>query len=48
MHTEALLTYIRYRGKEEMATARGDVGEAQKWGGLADKASERAKLILLS
>ena len=44
MHTEALLTYIRYRGKEEMATAKGDVGEAQKWGGLADKASERAKI----
>lgn len=44
MHTESLLTYIRYRVKEEMATARGDVAEAQKWGQLADKASERAKL----
>ena len=44
MHTEALLTYIRYRVKEELATARGDVGEAQKWGNLADKASERAKI----
>lgn len=44
MHTEALLTYIRYRVKEEMSTAKGDVGEAQKWGGLADKASERAKI----
>lgn len=44
MHTEALLTYIRYRVKEEISTARGDVGEAQKWGALADKASERAKI----
>lgn len=44
MHTEALLTYIRYRVKEELATARGDVAEAQKWGQLADKASERAKI----
>ena len=44
MHTEALFTYIRYRVKEELATAKGDVGEAQKWGTLADKASERAKI----
>jgi len=44
MHTEALLTYIRYRVKEEMSTAKGDVSEAQKWGQLADKASERAKI----
>ena len=44
MHTEALLTYIRYRVKEELATAKGDVSEAQKWGQLADKASERAKI----
>ena len=44
MHTESLLTYIRYRVKEELATAKGDVTDAQKWGQLADKASERAKL----
>ena len=44
MHTEALLTYIRYRVKEELATAKGDVSESQKWGQLADKASERAKI----
>ena len=44
MHTEALLIYIRYRVKEEFATARGDVSEAEKWGKLADKASERAKI----
>lgn len=44
LHTESLLTYIRYRVKEEMSTARGDVADAQKWGALADKASEKAKI----
>lgn len=44
MHTEALYSYIRFRVKEELATAKGDVAEAQKWGTLADKASEKAKL----
>lgn len=44
MHTEALLTYIRYRVKEELATAEGNVAEARQWGGLADRASEKAKL----
>lgn len=44
MHTEALMIYIRYRVKEELATSKGDVGEATKWGQLADKASERAKI----
>lgn len=44
MHTEALLTYVRYRVKEELSTARGDVGEATKWGALADKAAQNAKI----
>ena len=44
MHTEALCTYVRYRVKEEMATANGNVGEAQKWGSLADKAAQSAKI----
>lgn len=44
MHTEALLTYIRYRVKEELATAHGDVGAAQKWGDLANKAATNAKI----
>lgn len=44
MHTEALLIYIRYRVKEEFATASGDISQAEKWGKLADKASERAKI----
>jgi hypothetical protein len=44
MHTEALLIYIRYRCKEEIATARGDVKEAKEWGALADKAATNAKI----
>ena len=44
MHTEALCTYVRYRVKEEMATANGSVGEAQKWGVLAERAAQSAKI----
>lgn len=44
MHTEALLTYIRYRVKEELATARGDVKDAKNWGDLASKAATDAKI----
>ena len=44
MHTEALLTYIRYRVKEELATARGDVKDAEAWGKLASKAAQDAKI----
>jgi len=32
MHREALFNYIRYRVKEEMATAEGNVKEAKEWG----------------
>lgn len=44
MHTEALLTFIRYRVKEELATARGDVKEAKEWGTLASKQAQDAKI----
>jgi hypothetical protein len=44
MHTEALLIYIRYRVKEEMATQKGDVREAKEWGALAQKAAQDAKI----
>ena len=44
MHTEGLKTYIRFRVKEEMATARGEVKEAKEWGQLASNASRDAKL----
>jgi len=44
IHTESLTTYIRFRVKEELATAKGDVAEATKWGGLAEKAQQSGKL----
>lgn len=44
MHSESLLIYIRYRVKEEMATAKGDVKEAKLWGELASKAAQDAKI----
>lgn len=44
MHTEALLNYIRYRVKEEMSTALGQVKEAKEWGELANKAATAAKI----
>ena len=44
LHTEALLNYIRYRVKEEIATAKGDVKEAKEWGELANKAATSAKI----
>ena len=43
-HTENLITYIRFRVKEEMATANGNVKEAKEWGALADKAADNAKI----
>jgi hypothetical protein len=44
MHTEALLTYIRYRVKEEMSTAKNDMKSAKEWGQLAQKAAQDAKI----
>lgn len=44
MHTEALLTYIRYRVKEELSTAKGEVKDAKEWGQLASKAAQDAKI----
>ena len=44
MHTEALLTYIRYRVKEELATSKGNVKEAKEWGAMASKAATDAKI----
>jgi hypothetical protein len=44
IHTESLTTYIRFRVKEELATAKGDVAEATKWGQLAEKAQQSGKL----
>ena len=44
LHTEALITYIRYKVKEEFANAAGDVDAAEKWAGLATKAADKAKI----
>lgn len=44
MHTEALLTYVRYRCKEELATAKGNVKEAKDWSDMANKAATNAKI----
>ena len=44
MHTEALLKYIRYSCKEEMATANNDVDDAKKWADMANKAATNAKI----
>ena len=44
MHTEALLKYIRYSVKEEIATATNDVGAAKSWGQLAKDAATAAKI----
>ncbi|MGZ9868127.1 hypothetical protein ACU3L3_06870 [Priestia endophytica] len=43
-HIEGLVVYIRYRVKEEMATAKGLVKEAKEWGQLAAKAAQDAKI----
>lgn len=44
IHKEALVTYVRFKVKEEMATAKGDVIEAQKWYTAAQTAAEQGKL----
>ena len=44
LHVESLVTYIRFKVKEEMATAKGDISEAEKWNSAAVKASEKAKI----
>lgn len=44
LHTEGLLSYIRFRVKEELATAKGEVKEAKEWGQMASKAPTDAKI----
>jgi hypothetical protein len=43
-HVEGLITYIRLRVKEELATARGDLSEAKGWGTMAKDAATAAKI----
>ena len=44
IHQEALATYVRFKVKEEDATAHGNVDEAKKWYDAAQNAAEKAKL----
>jgi len=44
LHQEALATYVRFKVKEEDATARGNVDEAKKWYDAAQNAAANGKL----
>jgi len=44
LHTEALMNYVRYRCKEELATSDGEVKEAESWSKMAAKAATDAKI----
>jgi hypothetical protein len=44
LHTEGLLTYIRFRVQEEISTASGNIKEAKEWAALATKAAQDAKI----
>lgn len=43
-HVEGLITYIRFRVKEELATAKGEVREAKEWASMAKDAATAAKI----
>lgn len=44
LHTEALVTYVRYKVKEEFAVAEGDVDTAEKYAAMASKQADKAKI----
>lgn len=44
LHQEALATYVRFKVKEENATANGHVDEAKKWYDAAQNAASSGKL----
>lgn len=44
MHTEALVTYVRYKVKEEIAIAQNRPADAKTWGDLAMRQAEKAKI----
>lgn len=44
LHTEALITYVRFKVQEELATARGDAESAKTWSDAAMKAADKAKI----
>jgi hypothetical protein len=44
LHTEALVTYVRFKVQEELATASGNAADAERWSGVAMKAADKAKI----
>lgn len=44
LHTEGLITYIRFRVREEVATSKGLIKDAKDWASLASTAAKDAKL----
>lgn len=44
LHTEALITYVRFKVQEELATAQGDAESAKTWSDAAMKAADKAKI----
>lgn len=44
MHIEALINYVRYKVKDEFATANGRVDDAKKWAAMAKDAATAAKI----
>lgn len=44
LHQEALATYVRFKVREEMATADGNIDEAKKWYDAAQNAAASGKL----
>ena len=44
LHVEALVTYVRFKVKEEMSTAQGNAIDAEKWSAAATKAADKAKI----
>lgn len=46
LHEEALRTYCVYKVQAEVSTSRGDVDDAKKWGEMAQKQGEIAKINL--
>jgi hypothetical protein len=44
MHKEALLSYVRYQVKAELAIASNHVAEAKQWAGMAKDAATAAKI----
>lgn len=43
-HKEHLLTYVRFRVKEEMATAEGNLADAKQWSSMASSSAQDAKI----